>query len=60
MDLEKTYDTIDLYFTYKMLIVYGVWEKLMKRVQSVYVGSRGNIRVGMGVSEWFLANVGLR
>ena len=51
MDLEKTYDTIDQYFTWKnwkMLRVYGVLEKLLNAMHSFYVGSRANVRVGSG------------
>ena len=40
MDLEKAYDTIDLYVMGQRLIVYGVGGKLLKAVQSFYVDSR--------------------
>ena len=44
---------------WQMLSVYGVGGKLLKAVQSFYVDSRAFVRVGMDVSEWFPANVGL-
>ena len=40
--------------------VYGVGGILLKAVQSFYVYSTSCVRVGMGVSEWFLVNDGLR
>ena len=58
--MEKAYDTIDRHGMWQMLRVYGVGGKLLKAVQSFYVDSRECVRVGNGVSEWFLVNVGLR
>ena len=43
-----------------MLRVYGVGKKLLKTVHSLYVDSRSCGRVEIDVSEWFLANIGLR
>ena len=36
MDLEKSYDTIDLNGMWQILIVHGVGEKLLKAVQNLY------------------------
>ena len=60
MDLKKANDTIDRHGMWQMLRVYGVGEKLLKAVQSLYVDSRACVRVGNDVSEWFPVNVGLR
>ena len=60
MDLEKAYDTIDLYGRCQMLRVYRVGGKLLKAVQSFYVDSKACVQVGICVSEWFPVNVGLR
>ena len=38
IDLEKAYDTIDRHGMWQMLRVYGVEGKLLKAVQSFYVG----------------------
>ncbi len=46
MDLEKAYDRIDR-------------EGLLKGVKSFYMNSRACVRVGNGVSDWFLVRVGL-
>ena len=41
--------------------VWSVWSwRENSAVQSFYVDSRVCVRVGNGVSEWFLVNVGLR
>ena len=60
MDLEKAYDTIDRHGMWQMPRVHGVGAKLLKAVQSFYVGSRACVRVGNDVSEWFPNNIGLR
>ena len=57
MDLEKAYDTIYRHGMWQMQRVYGVLEKLLKAVQSFYVG-RSCVWVGNDVSEWFPVNVG--
>ena len=41
-----------------MVRVYGVGEKSLKAVQSVYIDSRACAHEGNDVSEWFLVNVG--
>ena len=60
VDLEKAYDTIDRHGMWQMLRVYGVGGKLLKAVQSFYVGSKACVRVGNDVSDWFPVNIGLR
>ena len=47
---------------WQMLRVCGVGGKLLKAVQSFYIGSRGRacVWVGNDVSELFLVNIGLR
>ena len=60
MDLEKAYGTIDRHGMWHMLRMYGVRDKFLKAVQSFYAYSRGCVRVGNDVSEWFPVNVGLR
>ena len=47
-------------YTLHTLRVYGVGGKLLKEVQIFYVDSRGCVRVGNDVREWFPGNVGLR
>ena len=49
MDSKKAYDAIDRRGMWQMLRVYGVGGKLLKAVQSVWVGN--------DVSEWFPVNV---
>ena len=43
-----------------MLRLYGVGGKLLRAVQSFYVGSRACVRIGNEVSKWFSINVGVR
>ena len=43
-----------------MLRVYGVGGKFLKVVQSFHVDSRGCVRMGNDMSEWFPVNIGLR
>ena len=50
MDLEKTYDTINLHGMRQMLRVYRVIGKLLKAVQSFYVDSKTCVRVRNDVS----------
>ena len=45
---------------WQLLRVYGVGGKLLKGVQSFYVGSRACVCMGDDVSEWFPVNVRLR
>ena len=50
-DLEWAYDAIDRHGMGQMLRVYGVGGKLLKAVQSFYVGSRACVLVGNNVSD---------
>ena len=56
MDLEKT-NTIDQNSMWQTLRVYGVGAKLLKAVQSFFVGSRACVRSEMDVGKWFPVNV---
>ena len=51
IDLEKAHDTINRHCMWQMLRVYGVYEKLLKIVQSFYVDCRACVRVGNDVRE---------
>ena len=42
------------------LRLYGIGGRLLRGVKSLYVDSKACVRVGNGVSEWFLVRVGLR
>ena len=60
MDLEKAYYRVDRDALWKVLRLYGVGGKLLKAVQSFYVGSKECVRIVNEVSEWFSVNVGVR
>ncbi len=54
MDLQKAHDRIDREGLWTVLRLYGLGGRLLKRVKSFYVNSRACVRVGNGVSDWFL------
>ncbi len=60
MDLQKAYDIIDRESLWTVLRLYGVGGRLLKGVKSFSVSSRACVRVGNGVSDWFLVRVGLQ
>ena len=60
MDLEKAYDTIDRHGMWQLIGVYGVGGKFMKSLQNFYEKSMERVQVGNYMSQWFLANDGLR
>ncbi len=42
------------------MTLYGLQGRLLKGVKSFYVNSRACVRVGNGVSDWFVVQVGLQ
>ncbi len=54
MDLEKAYDRIDREGLWTVLRLYELGGRLLKGVKSFYKNSRACVRVGNGVSDWFL------
>mgnify|MGYP000675205646 CR=1 FL=1 len=60
MDLEKAYDRVDRDALWQVLRLYGVGDKLLKAVQSLYVDSKVCVRIGNKVNEWFSVNVRVR
>ena len=59
-NLEKAYDRVDLDAMWNVLRLNGISGRLLRRVKSLYVGSKACVRVGNKVSEWFPVRVGLR
>ena len=53
MDLEKTYDKVDISVLWKVLCIYGVGRRLLREVDSFYESSRACVGVANGPSEWF-------
>ena len=45
---------------WNVLRLYGIGGRLLRGVESLYVGSKACVRVGNEVSEWFPVRVGLR
>ena len=60
LDLEKAYDRVDIVSMWNVLRLYGIGDRLLQGVKSLYVGSKACFRVGNEVSEWFPVRVGLR
>ena len=60
LNLEKAYDRVDRDAMWNVLRLYGIGNRLLRGVKSLYVGSKACIRVGNEVSEWFPVRVGLR
>ena len=60
IDLEKAYDRIDRDAMWRVLSMYGINEKLLKVVQSLYERSEACVRVCREEDEWFSVDVGLR
>ncbi len=57
MDLEKAYGRIDREGLWTVLRLYGLGGRLLKGVKSFYKNSKACVRVGNGVSDWFLVRV---
>ena len=51
LDLEKAYDRVDRDAMWNVLRLYGIGGRLLRRVKSLYVGSKACVRVGNEVSE---------
>ena len=45
---------------WNVLRLYGIGDRLLRGVKSLYVGSKACVREGNEVSEWFPVRVGLR
>ena len=58
--LEKAYDRVDRDAVWNVFRLYGIGGRLLRGVNSLYVGSKACVRVGNEVSEWFPVRVGLR
>ena len=60
LDLEKAYDRVDRDAMWNVLRLNGIGGRLLQGVKSLYVDSKGCVRVVNEVSEWFPVRVGLR
>ena len=60
LDLEKAYDRVDRDAMWNVLRLYGIGDRLLQGVKSLYVGSKACVRIGSEVSEWFPVRVELR
>ena len=60
VNLEKAYDKVCREKLWCKLDEYGVKGKLMKAIRALYAGSEACVKIGGGLSGWFLISQGLR
>ena len=51
LDLEKAYDRVDREAMWDVLRIYGMGERLLQVVKSMYAGSKACVRVGSEISD---------
>ena len=60
IDFSKAFDSIHRPSLWKVLISYGIPEKVVNAIEQIYSGSRCCIRTDDGLSDWFQVLTGVR
>ena len=60
VDFSKTFDSIHRPTMWKLLKLYGIPEKIIALIESMFEGSENCVRVGQEYTDWFEITTGVR
>lgn len=60
LDIEKAYDKINIYKLFKMLMMVGMSEKILKITESMYEGTKAKCSIGNLETRWVRSGRGMR